>query len=79
MEFSLLGKACEGWLSKFTLEDAFNSLEGITCNKAEGAMYLFPRIHLPQKAIEAAKALKKAPDALYASRWSPSRERDEEE
>ncbi|KAK9149279.1 hypothetical protein Scep_008036 [Stephania cephalantha] len=51
-----------------TLEDAFNSLEGITCNKAEGAMYLFPRIHLPQKAIEAAKALKKAPDALYASR-----------
>jgi hypothetical protein len=33
------------------LEEAFNSLEGITCNKAEGAMYLFPRLHLPQKAI----------------------------
>ncbi|KAG2538295.1 hypothetical protein PVAP13_9NG411700 [Panicum virgatum] len=50
------------------LEDAFNNLEGISCNKAEGAMYLFPQIHLPQKAIEAAKAAKKAPDAFYALR-----------
>lgn len=51
-----------------TLEDAFNSLEGITCNKAEGAMYLFPRLHLPEKAIKAAEAVKKAPDAFYAAR-----------
>ncbi|XP_062200400.1 alanine aminotransferase 2 isoform X2 [Phragmites australis] len=50
------------------LEDAFNNLEGFTCNKAEGAMYLFPQIKLPQKAIEAAKAAKKAPDAFYALR-----------
>ncbi|WOL02667.1 hypothetical protein Cni_G11386 [Canna indica] len=50
------------------LEDAFNSLEGVTCNKAEGAMYLFPRLHLPNKAIEAAKAVKAAPDAFYARR-----------
>ncbi|CAN6305331.1 unnamed protein product [Urochloa humidicola] len=50
------------------LEDAFNNLEGFTCNQAKGAMYLFPRIHLPQKAIEAAKAAKKAPDAFYALR-----------
>jgi alanine transaminase len=50
------------------LEDAFNKLEGISCNKAEGAMYLFPQIHLPQKAIEAAKAAEKAPDAFYALR-----------
>ncbi|OEL31960.1 Alanine aminotransferase 2 [Dichanthelium oligosanthes] len=50
------------------LEDAFNNLEGFTCNKTEGAMYLFPQIHLPQKAIEAAKAAKKAPDAFYALR-----------
>ncbi|KAJ3702546.1 hypothetical protein LUZ61_006251 [Rhynchospora tenuis] len=48
------------------LEDALNSLEGVTCNKAEGAMYLFPQVRLPQKAIEAAKAAKKAPDAFYA-------------
>ncbi|CAA6659281.1 unnamed protein product [Spirodela intermedia] len=51
-----------------TLEEAFNSLEGVTCNRAEGAMYLFPRLHLPHKAIEAAKAAKTAPDALYARR-----------
>lgn len=50
------------------LEDAFNSLEGVTCNKAEGAMYLFPRLHLPQKAIDAAKAVIAAPDTLYARR-----------
>ncbi|KAF6170267.1 hypothetical protein GIB67_013242 [Kingdonia uniflora] len=50
------------------LEDAFNSLEGVTCNKAEGAMYLFPRLHLPKKAIEVAEAAKTAPDAFYARR-----------
>jgi alanine transaminase len=51
-----------------TLEDAFNSLEGVTCNKTEGAMYLFPRLRLPSKAIETAKAAKTAPDAFYARR-----------
>ncbi|KAJ8448300.1 hypothetical protein Cgig2_025224 [Carnegiea gigantea] len=51
-----------------TLEAAFNNLEGVTCNKAEGAMYLFPRLHLPQKAIKAAEAEKVAPDAFYARR-----------
>ncbi|XP_057979904.1 alanine aminotransferase 2-like [Malania oleifera] len=51
-----------------TLEDAFNSLEGVTCNKAEGAMYLFPRIHLPQKAIKAAEAANASPDAFYVRR-----------
>ncbi|KAG6510635.1 hypothetical protein ZIOFF_028663 [Zingiber officinale] len=50
------------------LEDAFNGLEGVTCNKAEGAMYLFPRLHLPQKAIEAAKVINSAPDVFYARR-----------
>ncbi|CAD5195804.1 unnamed protein product [Musa acuminata subsp. malaccensis] len=50
------------------LEDAFNSLEGVSCNKAEGAMYLFPRLRLPQKAIAAAKAVNAAPDAFYARR-----------
>lgn len=31
-------------------------------------MYLFPRIQLPNKAIEAAKSVKTAPDAFYARR-----------
>ncbi|KAH6773331.1 alanine aminotransferase 2 [Perilla frutescens var. frutescens] len=51
-----------------TLEDALNGLEGVTCNRAEGAMYLFPRIQLPNKAIEAAKSVNTAPDAFYARR-----------
>ncbi|KAH1048269.1 hypothetical protein J1N35_039053 [Gossypium stocksii] len=51
-----------------TLEDAFNKLEGITCNKAEGAMYLFPRINLPKKAIKAAEEVKTAPDLFYCRR-----------
>lgn len=50
------------------LEDALNKLEGVSCNRAEGAMYLFPRINLPEKAIEAAKAANTAPDAFYARR-----------
>ncbi|KAL7140466.1 hypothetical protein ABFS83_09G122500 [Erythranthe nasuta] len=51
-----------------SLEEALNGLEGVTCNRAEGAMYLFPRIDLPKKAIEAAEAAKMAPDAFYAKR-----------
>jgi len=47
------------------MTDAFNSLEGVTCNFTEGAMYSFPRLHLPPKAIEAAKAAGKTPDTFY--------------
>jgi len=45
--------------------EAFAKMEGVTCNPAEGAMYLFPQIRLPEKAIEAAKQANKAPDAFY--------------
>ncbi|WJX92344.1 Alanine--glyoxylate aminotransferase 2, mitochondrial [Trifolium repens] len=48
-----------------TLEKALNKLENVTCNKAEGAMYLFPRIRLPEKAIKAAEAENITPDAFY--------------
>ena len=50
------------------LEKAFNSLEGVTCNKIEGAIYLFPRIRLPSAAIKAAKAEGVFPDRFYACR-----------
>ena len=33
----------------------FNSMENVKCNEVAGAMYAFPRITLPKKAIEAAK------------------------
>ena len=47
------------------LEKAFNSLHGVSCNPAQGALYLFPRITIPQKAIEKAKQDNIEPDALY--------------
>lgn len=46
--------------------DTFNSMEGFSCNPVQGAMYAFPNIKLPNKAIEAAKAKNIAPDAFYA-------------
>lgn len=47
------------------MTDAFNSLEGVSCTFTEGAMYSFPRLHLPPKAVEAAKAAGKTPDTFY--------------
>ncbi|KNE61914.1 hypothetical protein AMAG_07183 [Allomyces macrogynus ATCC 38327] len=44
---------------------ALNQLEGVQCNRADGAMYLFPKITLPQRAIEAAEEAGKEPDAFY--------------
>jgi len=41
------------------------SMKGVTCNEVEGAMYAFPRIHLPKRAIEEAKARNISPDLLY--------------
>lgn len=50
------------------MTDAFNSLEDVTCNFTEGAMYSFPQIRLPAKAIAAAEALGKQPDVFYCLR-----------
>lgn len=47
------------------LVKAFNKLEGVTCNETEGAMYTFPNITLPSKAVDAAKDARMAPDAFY--------------
>ncbi len=47
------------------MTDGFNALEDVTCNFTEGAMYSFPQIRLPAKAIAAAKAAGKAPDVFY--------------
>ncbi|TPX57036.1 hypothetical protein SpCBS45565_g08290 [Spizellomyces sp. 'palustris'] len=47
------------------LADAFNRLEGVSCQPAQGAMYLFPQILLPTKAIEAARTAGQEPDAMY--------------
>ncbi|KAL1128921.1 hypothetical protein AAG570_013455 [Ranatra chinensis] len=46
--------------------DTFNSIEGMSCNPVQGAMYAFPQMKLPQKAIEKAKSLGQCPSVFYA-------------
>lgn len=46
--------------------DAFNAMEGVSCSRAEGALYLFPQIRLPRRAMDAARGAGVAPDAYYA-------------
>ncbi|XP_017086512.1 alanine aminotransferase 1 [Drosophila eugracilis] len=43
-----------------------SSFEGYKVNPVQGAMYVFPQIEIPPKAIEAAKAKGMAPDVFYA-------------
>lgn len=46
--------------------ETFNSLEGFSCNPVQGAMYAFPQIKLPPRALEAAKKAGQTPDQFYA-------------
>ncbi|SCV00292.1 LAME_0G08768g1_1 [Lachancea meyersii CBS 8951] len=47
------------------LHRAFQSLEGVSCQKPLGAMYLFPKIDLSKKAIAKAGSLGMTPDEYY--------------
>eukprot|EP00793_Prasinoderma_coloniale_P002394 PRCOL_00001875-RA len=47
------------------LAGAFRGLEGMTCNDAEGALYIFPQLHLPPRAIAAANGAGRQPDLFY--------------
>lgn len=40
--------------SKMVME-TFGSIDGISCNEIQGAMYCFPRLEFPQKLIDHAK------------------------
>ncbi|XP_073770576.1 alanine aminotransferase 2-like isoform X2 [Danio rerio] len=46
-------------------EQILNTVPGISCNPVQGAMYSFPRITLPERAISEAKAKGQAPDMFY--------------
>lgn len=46
--------------------DTLNSIEGFSCNTVQGAMYAFPTIKLPEKAIAAAREAGQEPDVFYA-------------
>lgn len=42
-----------------------NKLEGVTCNPTEGAMYVFPKLELPKRALEAAERAGVPGDSFY--------------
>jgi len=46
--------------------NGLNSIPGISCQPAHGAMYCFPRVELPEGAIREADRQGVAPDTLYA-------------
>ncbi|VDM57922.1 unnamed protein product [Angiostrongylus costaricensis] len=48
------------------VKEAYGSIEGIKCNEVQGAMYAFPQIELPSRAIETARSLNQEPDFFYA-------------
>lgn len=48
------------------LVEGLNTIPGIKCVPAEGAMYAFPSVEVPPKAFEAAKEQGTTPDNLYA-------------
>jgi alanine transaminase len=50
------------------LHSAFGSMEGVECGAPQGSMYLFPTIHVPQGAVEAAAKEGRTPDEFYCMR-----------
>lgn len=36
-------------------EQVLNTVEGISCNPVQGAMYSFPRVTIPEKAVKEAR------------------------
>uniref|UniRef100_A0A667WRZ3 alanine transaminase n=1 Tax=Myripristis murdjan TaxID=586833 RepID=A0A667WRZ3_9TELE len=59
---SVLGALAEK--AKMT-EQILNSVPGMKCNPVQGAMYAFPQIFIPPRAVQEAQALSVAPDMLY--------------
>ncbi|XP_041328639.1 alanine aminotransferase 2-like [Pyrgilauda ruficollis] len=49
-------------------QEIFNRTPGIHCNPVQGAMYSFPRIDLPPRAVAAAREKKQAPDMFFCMR-----------
>merc|ERR1719295_699033 len=46
--------------------ETLNSIEGISCNTVQGAMYAFPQIKFPEKALAAAAEAGQPADVFYA-------------
>ena len=43
-----------------------NALPGVSCVDSPGALYLYPKLELPDRAVEEARRQGKSPDTLYA-------------
>ncbi|PIO69683.1 aminotransferase, class I/II [Teladorsagia circumcincta] len=48
------------------VKEAYGSIDGILCNEVQGAMYAFPQLLLPPRAVEKARSLNMEPDFFYA-------------
>jgi alanine transaminase len=48
-----------------SLVDGLNAIDGISSTKAEGAMYAFPKVEMPPKALQEAARHDQTPDNLY--------------
>lgn len=48
------------------MADRLNKLPGVSCVNSPGALYLYPKLELPDKAVEEAQKQGKQPDTLYA-------------
>ncbi|KAI1750750.1 alanine transaminase-like protein [Xylaria castorea] len=50
------------------LYEAFADMEGVECGEPQGSMYLFPTIHVPAAAADAARDEGRTPDEFYCMR-----------
>lgn len=48
------------------LSEALNKMEGVTCARPQGALYLFPKFSFPKAFLKEARRLELEPDTLYA-------------
>ncbi|XP_035025740.2 alanine aminotransferase 2-like [Hippoglossus stenolepis] len=51
-----------------TARAVLNSLPGFCCQPVEAGIFVFPRLHIPPKAIQKAKEVGMKPDTFYCSR-----------
>jgi alanine transaminase len=51
-----------------TIYEAFSRMKGVSCQEPGGAMYLFPTVTLPKKAVQKAEEEGKKPDEFYCLR-----------
>jgi alanine transaminase len=49
-----------------TMATRLDALPGMSCAPSPGALYLFPRLHLPAAALQAAQDAGRTPDGFYA-------------